>query len=385
MLQIYNKYNPNANPANTDYPNGSGKDESVSGANDGTPLEMSWYNDMLGFSEALLAQGRLTPSGNADTALVSDRLDGFRLAALRVQTACDYTDGNISLVDVIHVGLDIATVDYVIDRNTLTRWSVGSAFGTVTADDLDVSTGALSGVSGTLSQVLFGTAASLDVIENPSDTGANKVLITGAGGLLSTTMPVILSDVNNINFTSFYRHAAGAANAPDTDFGVGVYVPYTPSSGALRGVNVNFGRTEAHFQSNDGGTLTGWKRLFHSGISATSADISGGVGDDPLTVSGLFGSEYGLGVGQTWQDVTGSRLVGVTYTNTSGKAIVLSVNALAADASDNRITVDGDEIVNADTETGRVTNVNMRTIIPNGSSYVITATDGIISVFELRS
>ena len=153
MLQIFNKYDPNANPPSTDYPNGSGKDESVSGANDGTPLEMDWYNDMLGFSEALLAQGRLTPSGNADTALVSDRLDGFRLAALRVQTACDFTNGELTLVDVIHVGLDITTVEYVIDRNSLTRWSTSGTTGTVTADDLDTTTGALSGVSGMLTQV----------------------------------------------------------------------------------------------------------------------------------------------------------------------------------------------------------------------------------------
>ena len=73
-----------------------------------------------------------------------------KLKTLLIQTACDYTGGDLSLVDVIYVGLNIATVDYVIDRNTLTRWSVGSATGTVTADDLNVSTGALSGVTGTL-------------------------------------------------------------------------------------------------------------------------------------------------------------------------------------------------------------------------------------------
>jgi len=158
MLNIYSKYAPNANPSNTDYPNGSGKDESVSDANDGTPLEMDWYNDMLGYSESLLGEGRLSPSGNPDTALVSDRLDGFRLAALRVQTACDYTGGDLSLVDVIHVGLDVETVNYVIDRNSLTRWSTGSATGTVTADDLNTSTGVLSGVSG----VLISTSSAID-------------------------------------------------------------------------------------------------------------------------------------------------------------------------------------------------------------------------------
>ena len=225
MLQIYNKYNPNANPANTDYPNGSGKDESVEGANDGTPLEMDWYNDELGFGESLLAQGRLTPSGNADTALVSDRLDGLRLAALRVQTACDYTGGDLSLVDVIHVGLDIATVEYVIDRNTLTRWSVGAATGTVTADDLNTGTGALSGVSGALVNI---NAETFKV-----DTFQSTGQVISQGGFV--TVAHTLTDESGAAVVPFHVDAFIVCTTAENGFSIG-------------------DRQKANLQSSDAGT-----------------------------------------------------------------------------------------------------------------------------------
>lgn len=37
----------------------------------------------------------------------------------------------------------------------------------------------------------------------------------------------------------------------------------------------------------------------------------------------------GLGVGQTWQNVSASRALGVTYTNTTSKPIVVSITATA--------------------------------------------------------
>ena len=77
-LKIFEKFSPRANPADTDYPYGSIKNESVPGAKDGTPLDASWGNDMLGFTDALLAEAGITPSGNPDTAIASQRLDAMK-------------------------------------------------------------------------------------------------------------------------------------------------------------------------------------------------------------------------------------------------------------------------------------------------------------------
>lgn len=75
MIKIYEKYGPNANPPNTDYPvSGSVKNKTTPGATDGTPIDEAWLNDMIGGDLALLNAGGVTPSGDTDTALVSDRM-----------------------------------------------------------------------------------------------------------------------------------------------------------------------------------------------------------------------------------------------------------------------------------------------------------------------
>lgn len=78
MLKIFNKFSPRANPADSNYPNGSIKNETVPGAKDGTPLDADWGNDTLGGDEALLAEVSIVPSGISDTVLVSDRLNALK-------------------------------------------------------------------------------------------------------------------------------------------------------------------------------------------------------------------------------------------------------------------------------------------------------------------
>ncbi len=79
MLKIFDKFSPRANPIDGNYPNGSIRNESVPGANDGTPLDSDWGNDSLGFDEALLAEGDIVASGNPDTVLLSDRLNALKV------------------------------------------------------------------------------------------------------------------------------------------------------------------------------------------------------------------------------------------------------------------------------------------------------------------
>lgn len=62
----------------TNYPHGKARNESVSGANNGTPLEKQWVNDIWGFFAALLAAGGVTPSGSPDTAVASQYLQAIQ-------------------------------------------------------------------------------------------------------------------------------------------------------------------------------------------------------------------------------------------------------------------------------------------------------------------
>lgn len=88
-----------------------------------------------------------------------------------------------------------------------------------------------------------------------------------------------------------------------------------------------------------------------------------------------------IGVGQTWQNVTGSRVAGATYTNTSGKSIMVIVDT-GSTMSDVGITVDG---VNITRQRNASSNVAypLVFIVPNYSVYSAVSTS-ITAWHELR-
>ena len=84
MLKIYQRYAPAAVAPTTAYPLGSIKNDSVPGADDGTPLEKDWGNNVEGFHQALMAEAALTASGTPDTAQVSQLLEAVKIVAASV-------------------------------------------------------------------------------------------------------------------------------------------------------------------------------------------------------------------------------------------------------------------------------------------------------------
>ena len=98
-----------------------------------------------------------------------------------------------------------------------------------------------------------------------------------------------------------------------------------------------------------------------------------GKADTATTATTATNVTNALGVGQTWQSV--SRSPGTTYTNSTGKPIMVNVfSSLGAN-----IYVDG--VLAADGGGGSGDQVTISAIVPNGSSYVI---NGSFSVSELR-
>lgn len=76
-----------------------------------------------------------------------------------------------------------------------------------------------------------------------------------------------------------------------------------------------------------------------------------------------------IGVNQTWQDMTASRSMGVTYTNTTGKPIVLAlITTEGVSGSSMGISVDNIEVANQN-----IVNAAFKfcstVIIPNNSTY----------------
>jgi hypothetical protein len=72
-----NAYPGRVTGADANYPYGSGLNDSVPGDNTGTPFDKQFGDDIWGFFQALLTDASIVPSGNPDTALVSQYLQAI--------------------------------------------------------------------------------------------------------------------------------------------------------------------------------------------------------------------------------------------------------------------------------------------------------------------
>lgn len=118
-----------------------------------------------------------------------------------------------------------------------------------------------------------------------------------------------------------------------------------------------------------------------AGTWATAPTVVQGMGGETFTSLGS------LGYGQTWQDLTGSRSLNVTYYNTTGRPIQVHLRmASGGGLSYARISVSGITIDGTSASAGNPTTVSA--IIPPGASYIYTDGNGgggtISSIRELR-
>lgn len=92
----------------------------------------------------------------------------------------------------------------------------------------------------------------------------------------------------------------------------------------------------------------------------------------------VVGAAAGIGYGQTWQNVSGSRTWNTSYTNSTGKPIVVQigvVNSSAADTTSAQAYVDGVMVIYSGEQSNRRSTFSF--IVPAGSTYNATsATNG---------
>lgn len=91
----------------------------------------------------------------------------------------------------------------------------------------------------------------------------------------------------------------------------------------------------------------------------------------------MIGGNQGLGVGQQWQDLTGSRAFGVTYYNTTGRPIMVRVAWIAgvsAIYTNSVLTIGGVSTTAKRDEGDSIRGGWDEFIVPVGSDYRITVT-----------
>lgn len=94
-----------------------------------------------------------------------------------------------------------------------------------------------------------------------------------------------------------------------------------------------------------------------------------------------------LGMGQTWQNVTASRVLGINYTNTTGRTIALCITGLSNSSVAMRLDIRSDDVVaggatRAIEAAGGSKSITATAIIPPGAVYSVTSRAGDINEIQ---
>lgn len=251
------------------------------------------------------------------------------------------------------------TTYYCIADQAGANWEVGIGTYTLSGTTLARTT-VLSNSLGTTALISF-TGGTQDIFTTyPAEEsvyGSGTTLVAPTGMLLPVanggTGLGTLSGIAYGNGTSAYS-AATAAQVITT---LG-YTPVHQGGGTGQGTN---------------SVYIGWS----GGNLLVQVDATDFGATWPINISG---TSAGLGVNQTWQNVKASRVIGTTYTNSTGKPIFISISlyesgqntSATATATIGGVIVSFASMLNNNAQSNIPALFQL--IVPNGTTYVITAT-----------
>lgn len=106
------------------------------------------------------------------------------------------------------------------------------------------------------------------------------------------------------------------------------------------------------------------------------------AGTDHVLASKAYVDGLALGVGQSWQDVSGSRAHSTTYQNSTGRPIQVAIT-LDANSVDLQVSTNGTDWVTIGTFTGSDNNT-YTFIVPSSHRYRVNGPTTVVSWVELR-
>jgi hypothetical protein len=211
-------------------------------------------------------------------------------------------------------------------------------------------------------------------LPNGTTTGTGSVVYSASPALTGIpTAPTANAGTNTtqIATTAFVQNVAGGLGTMSTQNANAVSI----TGGSITGIT--------DLTVADGGTgvstLTANAVLIGNGANAISS-VSPGTSGNVLTSNGTAWTSaitLGVGIGQTWQNVLGSRSLNTSYTNSTDKPIMVSVFYTSLGTSNNLTAVVGGVTV-----AGMVFSLSFGTlatgdsfsfIVPAGASYQVNS------------
>jgi hypothetical protein len=231
----------------------------------------------------------------------------------------------------------------------------------------------------------------MSVLKNQQD-GSSGDPFTVAGTLVASGQAVLSGTLNVTGAFQLDATAgasgqalvsAGGSNTP-TWSTLGTMAAQNSTTVAITGGTIT-GITDLAVA--DGGTgastLSANAVLLGNGTSALQT-VAPSTSGNVLTSDGTTWTSAtpagGIGIGQTWQSVTGSRALGTTYTNSTGKPIFVYIVVQLSSNGDTNLTLNGVALDGPASSAGGVVFTPCSFIVPDGNTYNLSVIGGSVSV-----
>ena len=245
-----------------------------------------------------------------------------------------------------------------------------TAFNALTADLATGLSTAITkdGQTATTARIPFAAGISSTLVTDSSSTGTGSIITAGGVGVAKA---LYVGTNANVAGTLGVTGVATFSAAP-------IYSSLTASSAVA--TDASKGLVSVTNTGTGNNVLATSPTLVTPALGTPTALVG-------TNITGTANSlNAGLGVNQTWQIVTGSRAIGTTYTNSTGKPITVAITYTCNLASTVQgLTINGTAVFCNGSEIGNGSGFSL--IVPDGATYVTLTNSGTLTLVtwaELR-